>query len=197
MTDPLVRLVVRGRPAPQGSKKPIIIRKGGAMRAGMIDEPTLGLTSWRQAVHDAAIAHLRDLCGCGDPICTAMPPGYPLNTPLRAAMLFLFKRPATHYGSGRNAHQLKPTAPPHPATTGVGDASKLARAVEDALQSAGLLRDDALIVGYGPRLFRAWCDDHPELQVPGAVIELWRMDGLLDAVGTRRAGTLFDPIPLT
>ena len=36
-----------------------------------------------------------------------IPPG-----PLMVTMVFLFKRPKSHYGTGRNAEKIKPSAPP-------------------------------------------------------------------------------------
>ena len=48
-----------------------------------------------------------------------------------------------HYGTGRNADQVKASAPPHPTTK--PDATKLVRAVEDALTGV-IWRDDSQVV---------------------------------------------------
>jgi Holliday junction resolvase RusA-like endonuclease len=57
--------------------------------------------------------------------------------------VFYRQRPAGHYGTGRNARLLKPSAPAWP--TGKPDALKLARAAEDALTGV-VWADDAQVV---------------------------------------------------
>lgn len=83
---------------------------------------------WRNAVADAAF-HAYE--------------GPLLDEPLRVEFIFQRVRPKGHYGSGRNAGVLKPSAAAYPS--GRPDVLKLARAVEDALTGV-LWRDDALIV---------------------------------------------------
>ncbi len=56
---------------------------------------------------------------------------------------FFVTRPREHYGSGKNANILKPSAPSHP--TGRPDVTKLIRSTEDALTGI-VWRDDAQIV---------------------------------------------------
>lgn len=57
--------------------------------------------------------------------------------------LFTFPRPASHYGTGRNREQVKPSAPA--SHTQTPDLDKLLRLVGDALTIAGVLRDDSQI----------------------------------------------------
>lgn len=66
-----------------------------------------------------------------------------LDGPLRLDATFYRPRPASHYGSGRNADRLKDSAPAYPTTR--PDATKLLRGVEDALRGV-FYRDDAQIV---------------------------------------------------
>jgi Holliday junction resolvase RusA-like endonuclease len=66
-----------------------------------------------------------------------------LPGPLAVEFDFYRARPAGHFGTGRNAGQLKGSAPPWPTTR--PDVLKLARAVEDALTGV-TWRDDAEIV---------------------------------------------------
>lgn len=66
-----------------------------------------------------------------------------LEGPLALDAVFFRPRPASHYGTGRNAGVLKASAPPYPATR--PDTTKLLRGVEDALTGV-LYRDDAQIV---------------------------------------------------
>jgi len=57
-----------------------------------------------------------------------------------------FARPASHYGTGRNAGVLKPGAPKWPTTRAGGDLDKVARLVLDALEIAGVYKDDSQVV---------------------------------------------------
>jgi crossover junction endodeoxyribonuclease RusA len=57
---------------------------------------------------------------------------------------FRLPRPKGHYGTGRNAGLLKPSAPFHPA--GRPDLDKLLRSTFDALGEAGVWGDDSQVV---------------------------------------------------
>jgi Holliday junction resolvase RusA-like endonuclease len=63
--------------------------------------------------------------------------------PVGMSLLFSRARPKGHYGTGRNAGVLKPSAPPYPTTK--PDSLKLTRGVEDALTGV-VWRDDAQVV---------------------------------------------------
>jgi Holliday junction resolvase RusA-like endonuclease len=152
VSEPRLVIDVYGQPAPQGSKRAFAVRgKGGVPtgRAAVIESSHDRVKSWRQAVLDEARAH----AGRG-----------PLDLALAVNMVFFVARPKGHYGSGRNAGRLRPSAPLWPA--GVPDLSKLVRSTEDALTSAGIWRDDSLVV----QCYAAKCyaDDRP----PGALITL-------------------------
>src|SRR5690349_6109042 len=91
------------------------------------------LPAWRSAVMDAAVLAARD----------AELPGA-LTTPVWLEATFCFQRPRSHYGTGRNAGTVKPSAPgQYHAQKPDGD--KLTRALFDALTVAGVVRDDSLI----------------------------------------------------
>jgi Holliday junction resolvase RusA-like endonuclease len=66
------------------------------------------------------------------------------HQPLDVVLTWSLERPAGHWGTGRNADRLKPSAPAYPAT-GL-DVDKLERAVFDALQQSGVIRNDAQII---------------------------------------------------
>lgn len=66
--------------------------------------------------------------------------------PVGVEITFTFERPPSHFGTGRNRHQLKHSSPVHPVSQAVGDADKLERTVLDALADAGVLRNDARVV---------------------------------------------------
>lgn len=82
----------------------------------------------------------------------------PFTGPVICRMIFTLRRPA----SVKRAKRPYPSIAP--------DLSKLCRATEDALQAAGVLHDDALIVEY-TRLAKCYVDEDPEaLDRPGCLI---------------------------
>jgi Holliday junction resolvase RusA-like endonuclease len=157
----VIQFAVYGLAAPQGSKNGFAIKRSGAYtgRVGMT-ESSKHVKPWRDDVKAAALE--------------AMNFGHrpPLDGPLCARMVFTFARPAGHFGTGRNAGQLKPSAPAWPA--GYPDLSKLARSTEDALTQAGVWADDSRVVEY-ERLAKVYAGsaDHEALLLPGAVVRVW------------------------
>jgi|SRR6478609_7906131 len=73
-------------------------------------------------------------------------PRFEDDLPLMLEAAFIFDRPASHFGTGRNAGVLKQSARPHP--TGRPDLSNLVKLVEDALNE-NAFKDDSRIVAYG------------------------------------------------
>lgn len=145
---PPVTITVHGRPAPQGSKRAFMgKRKDGTPVARVIESSHDRVKSWRQAVMDAAAE--------------VMAPSwqrdrYPLSGPLDVTMRFYLPRPKSHYGTGRNEHVLKPSAPAYPVKP--PDVGKLGRATEDALTICGMYGDDAqIVVSF---LDKVWADGH-------------------------------------
>ncbi|KOX10186.1 RusA family crossover junction endodeoxyribonuclease [Nocardiopsis sp. NRRL B-16309] len=157
-----VELRVPGLPAPQGSKRHV--------GNGVMIESSKHVKPWRSDVRDAATYFLSR---------TDRTP-YPLDGPLSVDMVFSMPRPKGHYGTGRNAGVLKPSAALYPQ--GMPDLSKLARSTEDALTSAGLWKDDARVVEYG-RLAKVYAGDTSDfgdpdaLPSPGAVIRVRLLGG--------------------
>ncbi|WP_435600800.1 RusA family crossover junction endodeoxyribonuclease [Streptomyces sp. C10-9-1] len=161
MTKPILTLTVYGKPAPQGSKS----HKGG----GRMVESSAYVKPWRERVVAVALDSLqhRDWTR--------------LDAPLLVCMDFFFDRPKSHFGTGRNAGLLKASAPARP--TGPPDLSKLVRSTEDALQTAGAYRDDALIVSIATA--KRYVDDGPgSLDRPGALITISRLPATLQEVAT-------------
>ena len=120
-----------GRPQPAGSKRAFPIRRGGVVTGVATTEDNLKSRPWKDSVAAAAM--------------DALPAGRDelLTGPLELTIDFYLARPAGHYGSGRNREIVKASAPAWPTTR--PDATKLTRAVEDAL--TGLVwRDDAQVV---------------------------------------------------
>lgn len=112
---------IPGKPQHQGSKR--LVHRGRIM---IDDNPNL--LSWR----GDAIA-----------IMQAAYDGEPLLGPVECWAEFCFARPRSHYGTGRNANVLKPSAPIF--HTSKPDSDKLHRALGDALTQAGVVIDDRVI----------------------------------------------------
>lgn len=130
----LLAVVVPGTPQSQGSKR--VVSSGGRYRA---IESNKRLRPWRAE----ALAAIRD----------ALPEGWlPLDGPVSVSAEFVFARPSSHYGTGRNIGKLRPSAPAWKASA--PDVDKLARALFDALTDAGVVRDDSRIVA--GRLAKLW-----------------------------------------
>lgn len=117
---PIVSVHVLGVPRPQGSLK--VLPNGGVKYGDRVYE-------WRRLV-TATVRHALD--------------GERLGGPLVLHVVFELPRPAGHSGTGRNAGQLRTSAPCWPTTA--PDLDKLVRAIGDALTDAGVWADDAQVV---------------------------------------------------
>ncbi len=144
-----LEFVVYGIPAPQGSKSFKGLRDGRAL----LVESSKKVKPWRAAVRTAAV------------VATSAVPGWvPLDGPLVAAMVFTLPKPV----SAPKRRRTWPMRYP--------DVSKLCRATEDAM-SGVVWADDARVVEYR-RLAKAYPGEaRGALDMPGAVIRVWRMDG--------------------
>ena len=126
---------VPGIPAPGGSKKAFVIphtNRAVVVEAGVRNK------EWRSAVALAASDHFTE----------------PLRTAVVLRCEFVFPRPKSHYGSGKNASTLKQSAPSFHVSK--PDTTKLLRSTEDALKAIAWV-DDSQVVNqiatkrYGPR----------------------------------------------
>lgn len=118
---------VDGLPAPQGSKRAYVV--GGRAR---LAESSSKVKPWRADVRTAAIAALE-----------AADRTEHLPGPLRVIVTFVLPRPRYHFGTGANAHLLKPKAP-H-LVDKRPDLDKLLRSTLDGLGEAGVWHDDAQV----------------------------------------------------
>lgn len=113
------RFAVFGLPAPQGGKTHV--------GNGRMVESSKRVKPWRRQVAAAYADH-----SFGDM----------LDGPVSVTVDFYLPRPKAHYGTGRNAGALKPSAPAEHLTM-----PKLTRAVGDALTRLAW-RDDSQIVAW-------------------------------------------------
>lgn len=133
----VLTFAVRGIPGAQGSKRHV--------GHGVMIESSKKVKPWRSDVKSAAEQAMTQRAW------------HTLAGPTEVTLTFRFRRPKSHYRTGRNAHLLRDNAPLFPTTRNLGDADKLARSTLDALVAAGVMTDDSLVA----RLFitKLWCDD--------------------------------------
>lgn len=150
MTDRLV-VVVHGEPAPQGSKRHV--------GRGVLVESSAKVAPWRAVVTHAAAETVRAAAG------------WDLGRldPIEVLLVFTIARPASHYRTGKRSHEIRDTAPEHPATR--PDLDKLIRSTLDGLVDGGALVDDARVVDV--HAVKTYPGGHLDSLVsPGAVIVL-------------------------
>jgi Holliday junction resolvase RusA-like endonuclease len=150
-----VRLMVYGMPAPQGSKSYKGMSKSG--RAILAESSKL-VAPWRQDVVHAAKDLMAKNAGLLHPV------RFPMDGPSVGRMIFT--RPKPKSAPKRKASWVTTTP----------DLSKLVRSTEDALVTAGLIADDARIIGYS-RIWKTYPNEDPEaLDSPGAIIYISTLD---------------------
>jgi crossover junction endodeoxyribonuclease RusA len=124
-TLPLITIEVFGLPRPQGSLALFKAKAGHT-----VAKYGQAVYEWRGTVTTA----VRETWA-----------GPVLSGPLAMSVLFELPRSKGHFGTGRNAGVLRPSAPPYP--DGMPDLDKLQRAVFDAITDAGTVwHDDAQVV---------------------------------------------------
>lgn len=123
----MIDIVVHGTAAPAGSKRAFPFKKKKGQLGVRVTDANPNSAAWKQEVaHAAKQAYSGDL----------------LAGPLWLTVAFTLPRPKYHYGTGKNAGKLKPSAPRfHDKKP---DATKLLRGIEDALTGI-VWRDDAQV----------------------------------------------------
>ncbi len=147
----MLEIIVYGRPAPQGSKRHV--------GNGVMIESSKAVKPWRDDVKNAAEKAIACKCDYLSE-CDAIEPGYPLDAPIVARMVFTMPKPA----SAPKKRRTWPMRTP--------DLSKLIRSTEDALTAAGVWADDARVVDYA-RAAKVFPGEDPEaLDAPGVRITI-------------------------
>lgn len=98
-------------------------------------------------------------------------PPFPKSADLVLQCRFVFPRPSSHYGSGKNADLLKESSRrlrPHGGTYG-GDLDNLYKLIKDALNLVAF-HDDAQVVEYGPDHGKFFCAPG---EMPRTEIAIW------------------------
>lgn len=159
----MISFTVYGVPQTAGSKRAFVIARKGVdvrsardCRAIVTDDNEKG-KPWRADIQAAAIKAMGDT---GDDVL--------LKGPVMMHAVFFFPRPASHYGSGKNAGKIKSSAPLH--HTVKPDRTKCLRFLEDALTQV-VWRDDSQVVD--GIVSKRYCDDaHPR---PCVEVEIWEV----------------------
>jgi len=123
----MIKFLVPGKPATKGSTRSFAHAKTGSI-VTMAANP-------RTKTWQAAVAY------------HAMQAGVkraPKGVAVSVGACFVFTRPASHFGTGRNAAQLKLSAPQWPVTRACGDVDKLLRCLLDGLDSVAY-EDDSQV----------------------------------------------------
>jgi Holliday junction resolvase RusA-like endonuclease len=145
-------VVVRGTPAPQGSKRHV----GG----GRMVEQSRNLAPWRAVVTQAAaLAKIRTPSWAPAP-----------DAPLALNVTFTVARPASHWRTGKHSHLLRPSAPADPIAR--PDLDKLIRSTMDALTDSGAISDDSRVI-YVSAVKAYPGANLDALDSPGCVLRLW------------------------
>ena len=137
-----VQITVIGEARGMGSKIAVTSRRTG--RAIVIDVGQAKLRKWQASVRQEMMAKRRAAALAG---------------PMQMALRHWVRRPKSHYGTGRNAKQLKDSAPEFPESG--PDLDKILRAIQDCGTRIWWEDDDQ--VGSFALLDRVYIDDdHPE-----------------------------------
>lgn len=123
-----LRFVVLGRPQQCGSKVPMRRKDGGWFVADSNDKTRL---PWMGEVKSVAYAAMQEQ-GLIKLI----------DAPISIDVVFYFKRPESHFGTGRNRSLVKPSSPKHHVQS--PDLDKLQRCLGDSLTGV-VYTDDKLI----------------------------------------------------
>jgi Holliday junction resolvase RusA-like endonuclease len=148
---------VRGTPVPQGSKRAWY--NAAAKKVMMTEDAGVRHSTWRMEITGAAREAMSN-AGCFEPF----------REPISCILTFRFHRPLAHYGTGKNAEVVKPSAPPFPSKP--PDLDKLTRAIWDSLTSVVWV-DDGQVVA--TTLRKHWVDR-------------WEWEGVTVTVGTFSEG---------
>ena len=160
--DPDLRFEVVGQPKTAGSKDPHAhVMDDGSVKMWVSDQSGDAGRAWRGVIGYAANAAMR-----GRSI---------YDGPLYIEFTVVRKRGPGHFGTGRNAGKLLPSAPAFPATK--PDTTKLTRALEDALTGIVWTDDSRNVVVRAEKVYA-----EPG-EATGAQVRVWELPA---TVGTRQ-----------
>lgn len=127
-----------GTPKAQPRARAFTRRTGNQVVARVYDDASA--EGWKSCIAQALAGHI---------------PAAATTEAVATEMIFYFARPASHYGTGRNAARLRPSAPRR--HTSKPDRDNLEKAVLDVLTSLEMWRDDAQ--SDEGRVVKRWADE--------------------------------------
>ena len=139
-----IAFTVFGKPAQMGSKKAFF--RPGMKRAVIVDDNSAKRKQWSGAFADKAAE--------------TMGGAELMHEPIEVHLDFFFARPASHFGSGKNAGRLKDSAPGMHCQT--PDIDKLVRAALDSMTGT-VYRDDKQVVNLAAT--RSWTQEQERCEV--------------------------------
>lgn len=141
MNEPVV-FTIYGKPAQQGSKSAFM--QNGKIR--MIEQNDSRKREWRQSV----------VCAGQE----AMNGRDRIVGPVRLEVTFFFRRPKSHYGSGKKSTTLKSSSPKYHSQT--PDLDKLVRNIGDSLTGVVVFDDSQVCILVARR---SWTEDSERAEV--------------------------------
>lgn len=141
---PALKISIPGKPRPQGSVTPMVSRSTG--KSFVKYGPTT-VEHRNFAIGKLAKKWKRKALITG---------------PVVIKYRFMFARPKSHFGTGRNAEKLKDSAPDYHAR--IPDLDKLERLMNDALVLAGVIKDDSQVAGHDDS-WKGWTTGLPKTKI--------------------------------
>lgn len=195
----LAAFAVRGMPRPAGSKNAIplgrrvngrfipVTRKDGTPIFNLVDSSGENGANWRTDIRAAASGALDAAHELAD-------------GPLAVRATFFYAGPKGRYGTGRNAERLKDSADRYPHQGELADGTKLARALEDALNAVVWTDDRRVCDLWWSRRFTDQLE--PELREiagdgHGVIVEIYTLPTGLDGRDTSAIITEHEPSQAT
>lgn len=154
----MIIIDVLGTPAPKGSSRAFVNRKTGAaiMAPGGSKVNQEKIKNWNAAVREAALEAIGERV---DPVFVARC--------LVVEVVCYMRRPAGHWGKGKNAGRILPSAPPAPMSKPDGD--KLLRTTWDALTGIAFDDDSRIVDGI---IRKRWAE--PGREGARITVEEWK-----------------------
>lgn len=143
-----ISFFVEGEPKAQPRPRAFARRMGSTFAARVYDPGTA--EGWKSLVATAARPHLS---------------AEPIQGPVYLKVGFVFARPKSHFGTGRNSLMLKKSAPRAHVST--PDLDNLVKAVKDALTQIGMWKDDSQVCE--EKVYKRYADVNER---QGATIEI-------------------------
>ncbi|WP_321991497.1 RusA family crossover junction endodeoxyribonuclease [Marispirochaeta aestuarii] len=141
---------VAGNPRPQPRQRHRVIRVNGKLKGAGFTDPKSKVHTWKDLFALEAAKHL---------------PEEPLSGSLKVSITFIFKRPKSHYRTGKRANELKEYVPVY--HTAKPDRDNAEKAVLDILTQIGFWRDDAQVAA--GEVSKIYADPG---MIPGALIDV-------------------------